>query len=32
MKYKVKVTVTEYKGSSKSVKTPAFYALNNNGY
>ena len=31
-KYKVKVTVTEYKGSSKSVKTPAFYALNNNGY
>lgn len=31
-KYKVKVTVTEYKGSSKSVKTPAFYVLNSNGY
>lgn len=31
-KYKVKVTVTEYKGSSTPVKTSAFYILSSNGY
>ncbi|MCI8646804.1 MAG: hypothetical protein HFE76_08390 [Firmicutes bacterium] len=30
--YKAKVTVTEYKGSSKPVQTASFYVLNSNGY
>lgn len=30
--YKAKVTVTEYKGSSKPIQTASFYVLNSNGY